>query len=200
MKTGLPSMGLKGGLGMLLGALMVAGAVIWVVMSAWQEQTLRETTSARTAPVPAEPDSSPALDASVQTGLVRPSYPNMVERPLFMSTRRPPEDAPIEEDPDPEPEAEEAPEPDPLEVTLRSVIITSGDRHAWLQPDDSERQRRLALGDELDGWTLEVIEPSHVEFVTNGTRERLDLRPSGSVGDPSEPVRPRPRSRDSDRQ
>lgn len=198
MKTGLPSMGLKGGLGMLLGALMVAGAVIWVVMSAWQEQTLRETTSARTAPVPAEPDSSPALDASVQTGLVRPSYPNMIERPLFMSTRRPPEDAPIEEDP--EPEAEEAPEPDPLEVTLRSVIITSGDRHAWLQPADSERQRRLALGDELDGWTLEVIEPSHVEFVTNGTRERLDLRPSGSVGDPSEPVRPRPRSRDSDRQ
>ncbi len=199
MKAGLPSMGLKGGLAALLVALMVAGAVTWVVMGAWQQQTLRDATSARMAPVPAERDSAPGLDASVQPGLVRPPYPNMIERPLFMSTRRPPEDAPIEEPPEPEAEAEEVPEADPLEVTLRSVIIAADARYAWLQPTDSERQVRLALGDELDGWTLEVIEQSHVEFVTNGTRERFDLRPSGSVGDPSEPVRPRPRARDSGR-
>ena len=195
MKSRSSLIGITGLLAGALAVLIVAGVTVWGAMSAWQERTLRH--SAPTAPVEAAPERATtpaALESGVQPGEVRPAYPNMIARPMFMSTRRVPEEAPPPEEP--EIEEEPPPDPDPVQARLRSVIITADDRFAWLQPRDEEHQIRLAVGDKLDGWTLTAIERTHVQFNFNDTSMRLPLRSMRSVGDPSEPVRPRPRARD----
>lgn len=194
--------GMKSMLAGALVVLVVAGGTIGLLMSEWQEQIVRQAASPPAAVrAPEATDAPSSVEEAVQPGLVQPAYPNMVARPLFMSTRRLPEEASAEDEPEsePEPEEEPAPEPDPVEARLRSVIITPSGRFAWLQPEGKERQVRLAPGDELDGWTLEAIEETHVQFKAGDVGMRLELRPSRSVGDPSEPVRPRPRAREADR-
>ena len=195
MKSRSSFIGMTGLLAGALAVLVVAGVTVWGATSAWQERTLRH--SAPSAPAAAAPvfaDAPASPFAGVQPEQVRPAYPNMIDRPLFMSTRRVPEEAPPPEEP--EIEEELPPDPDPVQARLRSVIITGDERYAWLQPRDEERQIRLALGDKLDGWTLTAIERTHVQFNFNDTSMRLPLRSMRSVGDPSEPVRPRPRARD----
>ncbi|WP_019570502.1 hypothetical protein [Thioalkalivibrio sp. ALE11] len=177
--------------------LILAGALItWIWLERWQAGVLGEHETLQ-QPVAASDATAHemALEATLRPGLVAPSYTNMIERPLFMSTRRPPVDDPPDEDPEPEVEEPEQP-PDPLEATLRSVLVVGEARYAWLEVEGAARELRLAPGEEIEGWSLDVIEPSFVEFTAGDSRKRLELRPSGSVGDPAEPVRSRPRARD----
>ena len=195
MKSRSPVVGMTGALTGALVLLAVAGVAVWGSMSAWQERMLRDSVSSLSVETNAtRVDAAVLPDLAFQPGQARPGYPNMVTRPLFMTTRRVPEEAPPPEEP--AVKEEPLPDPDPVQAKLRSVIITADERFAWLQPRDEERQIRLAPGDELDGWTLTVIGRTHVQFNFNDASMRLQLRPMRSVGDPSEPVRPRPRARD----
>ena len=94
----------------------------------------------------------------------------ILERPLFETTRRPPEEGGTEIV-----SAEEA------EITLRSleasltgVIITDARRIIIIR-DDRGEERRLEVGDEIGGWILDVIESEQAQLIDQNGEERRTL-------------------------
>ena len=112
----------------------------------------------------AAPDQqAPGLAIGSQGKLETPplsEYSEIVERPLFMSSRRP--QAESEETVEPE-----APEQDTA-FTLLGVLITPEKSTALLQIDESGGTARVALGESVQGWKLES---AHADSVTLSKRE-----------------------------
>jgi len=118
-----------------------------------------------TAPVAAE---SPALGELLEP---MDAYAEIVERPLFIDTRRPPEPAPEVAAAAPPP-----PPPRPLRATLTSIVITP-ERHLALVVDHaSKRSVRLAEGADFAGWQVERIENEQVIFRQGEQTQVLQLR------------------------
>jgi general secretion pathway protein N len=99
-------------------------------------------------------------------------YQETVQRPLFSSTRRPP--------PPPEPEAPELdvpvpPEPkDERDYILLGVMLTPEATMALLK-DDHGNISRLRLGDKIDDWRLEQVNPENVVLRQGGRVKDLPL-------------------------
>ncbi len=104
----------------------------------------------------------PSADPTVSDPFVLPpiaAFAQIVQRPVFSPTRRPPSDA------QDEPEiADAAPSRrDPLDVVVVG-IITGPREIALLRSTSSDRLVPLAEGETLSGWTLTDIEPFRLVF------------------------------------
>ncbi len=89
----------------------------------------------------------------------------VLERPLFSPTRRPPAEGTV---------AVASSEPE-LEVTLVGVIISSEEQIAIVKPKDGSRLLRLSVGDSFQGWAVESIEPSRIIFRRGDIEEHIEL-------------------------
>jgi len=124
------------------------------------------------APEPAPPD--PLLAAPVGGGAEQftiggiEQYRETVERPLFSSTRRPP---PPPKPAPPAPVVVEEPEPeDERNYTLMGVMLTPEATMALLK-DDMGNISRLRIGEKIDDWKLEQVNPDNV-VLRQGARVR----------------------------
>jgi hypothetical protein len=86
-------------------------------------------------------------------------YNEIIERPLFLSTRRPPEKQP-EEPPEPSPEPPSADET----FTLLGVVLTPEATIALLQDDKSGEIARLQVGEQVNGWHLKAVQANSVSL------------------------------------
>lgn len=98
-------------------------------------------------------------------------YPEIADRPLFTSDRRPKE---FLINPDGEGEAE-----DTFDFVLTSVLLTPGLQMAILQPTGGGESVRLKVGDAPDGarnWRLSTLSPRSVVFDGPEGEKTLELR------------------------
>jgi general secretion pathway protein N len=91
----------------------------------------------------------------------------VVQRPLFAESRRPPALAPASA-------PQVARELDTL--SLLGVVITPDERHALIQSDPQTKPERVRQGQTLAGWTIEGILPDRVVFRRGETREELRIK------------------------
>lgn len=84
-------------------------------------------------------------------------YQEIVERPLFQATRRPPV---AEETLAPVPEAE--PEDPDAEFTLIGVVVMPQGTVALLHNKETGKVNRLKVGEAAEKWQLETVEPERV--------------------------------------
>jgi hypothetical protein len=176
-------------------AIALAGlALLWRGMEQWQAERFAEIQ---------QPSSSAADDATESQLPQLPGaagefdFSPMVERPLFMSTRRPPNP-----DADAEEQAEELPEPappaaEPQGVILTSVIFAGDERMAWFRDNGTGETLRLREGETLQEWTLSVVAADHVILELGGERLRLELRAPQPAQPPPPATRQPPNSRKS---
>lgn len=103
--------------------------------------------------VPTQPERMPlpsTQDRQSDTAALVPpieSFSNILERPLFWASRRPPTDFPS------------APKGDAavVDFVLHGIVITSDERFAMFQQGSPSRLIRLNEGQELQGWTVRSI-------------------------------------------
>jgi hypothetical protein len=103
------------------------------------------------------------------------TYAEVVARPLFTSTRRPPVDVTPGR---------------PADFQLVGTIISTRDSQALLSHGVPPKIDRVALGQKIEGWTVQSIEPDRVVLVQGGSRAEIGT----SAKPPEEPkqVRYRP--------
>jgi hypothetical protein len=134
------------------------------------------------------PDSLVGSDLDAAAQLLPPdpkdAYASVTDRPLFRPQRRPEEDV--------DPEAQATAEPDAatsLEgMNLSAVIITPTLVSAWIQDPNEPRLRRLRIGDELEGWSVQTILPDRVLLERQGEQDALILRDYGKTPSPAAPM------------
>jgi hypothetical protein len=107
----------------------------------------------------------------------------IVERPLFMPTRRPPQAEPD----DPE---EPPPEDTSLDrMDLNAVIITPSKRIAWVRDPGKKELVDLEPGDDFNGWTVKEIRNDRLVLERQGEQDTLTLRDYKNMPPPA-PRRP----------
>jgi general secretion pathway protein N len=140
-----------------------------------------------TQPVNAKPD-NPLDRLSLPSN--KEDYATVIERPLFLPGRRPPEEAPEAEGP------EETSEGQPLvaldTMDLNAVIITPTGAVAWVRTPNDPKPRKVQVGDDLEGWTVKAIATGEVEMQGQDIADRLVLR-NYSQGAPPPPTGRPPR-------
>ena len=97
----------------------------------------------------------PIADEAEQPAPPREQFAEVVSRPLFSPTRRPPEQVG---------QAQEGVPSDPLDIDLLGVVIWQSQRLALVRPRNDATVMQLAVGGTVLGWTVVVIEPNHVTF------------------------------------
>lgn len=139
---------------------------------------------------PSAPAATPAEPELAADDFALPNisqYQQMVERPLFMESRRPSQPAP------PEPPAPPKLEPPPpISFKLMGILATPQGKMA-LVADAKGKYKRLKVRDALDGWQIVDIKPDRVLLDHGGNREDLALlkkRPPGAAPTPTPAAAP----------
>ncbi|WP_435103492.1 hypothetical protein [Arhodomonas sp. AD133] len=164
----------------LVAVLAAIVAVEAVVLERWRESV---KSVAREAP---QPDTAQAddvwapADELVAVGQVK----DMVARPLFLPTRRPPKPP---EKPQPK---EPAPKAGKLNLRLSSIVVTPEEQFALarVKGKGEKGDRRLSPGDEYNGWQVMAVFPDSVMFRSDAGTQELMLRPSGPPKNHAPPV------------
>jgi hypothetical protein len=150
-------------LGGLAAVLALALAVEWAVLDSRREAALaRPAVKASTA-------EAATAETEDEDGLEFPGledFAQMVERPLFMESRRPGEDEP----PPPPQQTQQT----PLNLKLMGVVATPKDKLV-LMLDAKGKYKRLRLNETLDGWTLVELGTDRVVMQQGQERKPLDL-------------------------
>jgi hypothetical protein len=170
----------------LLGALvlmMLAWGLEYWALDAWRSAHKASLRLSEGATPDAVSEVAPLADwgssAFALAALKPADWSELVERPKFVPSRRPPDVVPEVE---PEPETVEPdPAAEPLRATLRSVVIGPETAQVWLQPGDAAALIKLRPGERYEGWRLEAVEPQGATFVIEDATQVLPLRPSGSL-------------------
>lgn len=166
-------------LGAVAAAMLLVLAVEWVILARHRAETLR--------PVAVRPAPAPAAEEQADQPFGLPPIQNfreMVERPLFMDTRRPGPEGP-DEPPPPPPST-------PMVLKLMGVVWTPTGKLA-LMTDAKGKYKRLKLNDTLDGWTLVELGSDRVGMTQGDKRETVTLlkkRPKLPPGAPPPPPTP----------
>ena len=129
----------------------------------------------------APPPQAPNL-ADVQAALlqVNPAavaeHPEVLQRPLFSATRRPPSPAAVAESAPPPP-----PEKNPLdEVRIQGLL--SGPTLQGVMLAEGDQTRFVALGQKVGAWTLRQVAADHVVFGRGSKQHRLELSVANAQG------------------
>lgn len=136
--------------------------------------------SANTAMVEWAPDLK-SSSMSAQPISLGKSFPETLARPLFSSTRRPPEPRPPEPVAGQLPQLTETPPPQPIQVTspetliLKGIFIDDERRLALIQTPATPQGVWLAPGAEVEGWTVSRIEKQSIAIEANGQAASLTL-------------------------
>jgi hypothetical protein len=131
---------------------------------------------------------TPGPDKSIQVAGAE-SYAMIVDRPLFIETRRMPKDEPS---PSVAASNEIAVPLGPADafdgLTLSGIVMSGGVRVALLKSAGGQNSPSLKEGDEFHGWHVEKIEAQAVVFTGQGEeRKRIafpEAKPGVSVGTP----------------
>jgi hypothetical protein len=94
------------------------------------------------------------------------TFSAVLDRPVFSRSRRPPAV---------EVAAISLKISNVLDLTLKGVIYSEGERIALFAPKDSKDVLRLAEGSSYQGWELFLVEPSRVRFRRGDREEALAL-------------------------
>jgi type II secretory pathway component PulC len=97
------------------------------------------------------------------------SYAEIVQRPLFSATRRPPAPASVESVP------QAVPELPPIRFLLTGLIVSPEERVALIRPSDGSAVMRVMEGQEVEQWVVEEILPDRVIVRRNGTAKEVFL-------------------------
>jgi hypothetical protein len=132
-------------------------------------------------PEPTKAAAPPDAKLLPPLALVSPeqAYPETTARPLFVPTRRP---APVET------VAKSSFERG--QYVLQGVIVVGDQRTALLKEKTSGRIHRVDKGKDLNGVTVEAVEPTKVTLAMGGERETLNLtvQKAAAAGTPGAPV------------
>lgn len=155
-------------------ALLAACAALGT--GAWQEirQPPLPLPEAIAVNAPAEPA---AVVASAPAFRIAPvgTFGQVITRPAFSSSRRPPRPKP------PEPVAVQKPAPVVLvpvaepQVTLVGIVIGGGKSIAMVRKAGAEELLRLGKGEELDGWQVEGVLPDRLVLSHGGKLLEFEL-------------------------
>lgn len=163
-----------------LSLLMLAAALLW-----WDMQSRPETPDvvasagpARQAASMAMPDRAPGGGEAINplASLDKQSLRDMIERPLFTPSRRPPpEPAPSQA----EPAFVPPPLPPPSPDYMLLGIIRNGDRAtALLRSQSDGRNLRVEAGDTIGGWEIAAVGTVSVRLKRgDGAAHELRLAP-----------------------
>lgn len=100
------------------------------------------------------------------------SYSEIVERPLFDASRRPP----------PEPEAKQAAAPKPpTNYKLEGTAVMPDNQVAVVRNKRTSELHRLAVGESVGGWQLDEVIPGHAALSQGTQKIQLELeRPTST--------------------
>lgn len=112
------------------------------------------------------------------------AYSSLTDRPLFRPERRPDDEAESAEEAVPETDLEAS----LAGMDLSAVIITPTLVTAWVKDPTQERLRRLRIGDEFAGWSVQTILPDRVLLERQGVQDALILRDYGTVSPSDSPM------------
>ena len=145
---------------------------IQIIRSAdqWRTSKIADLQQIRETPVTGSVQPVPAVDLTLPSVA---TFEQLVERPLFMSSRRPPEP---DDEPEPEPEPLPDKPPQSLKASLSSIMITEDRRMALVRDLSSNKTVRLQVGSTLSGWKVRAIDNDQVIFSQNNKTQILPLR------------------------
>jgi len=110
-------------------------------------------------------------------------YQQMVERPLFMETRRPP--PPKSEEPPPPPTPPPPEKATPVNFKVMGILSTPEGRMALIA-DGKGKYKRMKVKDSLDGWQITDIKPDRLLIQQGEFKEDLSLlKKRGKGGSPA---------------
>ena len=129
-------------------------------------------------PVANQPSETRVSQASP---LNKDDYVSVIDRPLFLSSRRPPEEQGPAESAVPE---ELTPEVPLDNFDLNAVIITPAGAIAWVTTPSEPKPQKVQIGDELEGWKIKNISNDEIEVEGQSGSDRLVLRNFSQSGQP----------------
>ena len=117
------------------------------------------------------PELAPPMLPAITTRELAPieGFAAIAERPLFAPSRRP---APVSSSPGTEAVAAAPVNTAPLSVVLIGVLLSPRGHSAVVRLADG-KNKTLAEGGSIDGWTLERVLPDRVSFQSGETRTEL---------------------------
>lgn len=119
--------------------------------------------------------------SSQASPLNKDDYVSVIDRPLFSSSRRPPEEQGPAESAVPEASAPEIPLDN---FDLNAVIITPSGAIAWVTTPSEPKPQKVQIGDELEGWKIKKISNDEIELEGQSGADRLVLREFSQSGQP----------------
>lgn len=133
-----------------------------------------------------------SLPASPATLIPIPSWEtlsDMIARPLFAPTRRPPPPAqPQPAAPAPSPTAQAQPAgPPPLNVTLVGTILSFGKQIALMRRHSDGKILQLSVGDTVSDWTVSMIADDRALLRWHGNTQELVLKYGNQGANPAAP-------------
>jgi general secretion pathway protein N len=167
---------------LLLGLCLALGAIILLELGPSSDSAVNPAFVVADPPRPAagSPAGAPVPMPS------REAYSEILARPLFTPSRRPPE--PVESTP--------RQAPAPLTITLAGIAMSADQRIAIVQTGNPPRVLRLAEGQQLDGWTVITIAADRLVLRSHLATEEVkikDVAPSsGAKANPPRAASPTP--------
>lgn len=108
------------------------------------------------------------------------AYAEVIQRPLFDRSRRPPPAFPVVAAPLPQPAAA----PSPPAVELIGVAVSGPQRYALIRPVGGS-SRLVAEGDSVDGWQVQAVAPGRMVLARGDQRAEIGLIRRGPVAPPA---------------
>lgn len=168
-----------------MAALMLALAAFLLLVAAgeWLHfRSVRADLTHRLALKSGGTDDTPINTASIADTPALESYEEMVSRPLFLQSRRPPTEDAQEEAP-----AAPAEPKTPLNAKLMGVILTPTGKIALLV-DEKGKYKRGRKNTLIDGWKLVDIKEDRVTLEQGGEHKDLPLlKPKPKANAPAQP-------------
>ena len=161
---------------LILSALLCVGLGVALVVE------LNAAAPAAQQPASTAPPAAAALPEISNRFTLPPlaSFAEVVERPLFSSSRRP--------------TATETQQhvDQPLSASLAGIVISASSSSIIVAHGDPPSLTRLKQGDELDGWSISAIEPNRVLFRRGSEEQQLKLHDAPGQVAGETPPKPEP--------
>lgn len=152
--------------------LLTANAALALGLAAlWFTPTGQVRGTTWTPPPPVVPDIGAPADIAAHKTADASRFLAVLERPLFSPNRRPPP-------PPAPPKTEAAPEPDPLANIQLQGVYSTGDGGGGIFARVDGKDRRIAVGTALGGWTVKGIDGLNVTFARGDDSRVVRLVPA----------------------